>query len=318
LSSAEKPFRSEDTSVLEYLLSGRFGLIDTWFATLGAGGGLLPGYGSPDLRVYLGIAYAPRESDRDFDGVPDRLDQCPDVPGPRDNMGCPWPDRDGDGVPDNIDKCPDKYGPKDNDGCPRKKKVRFCDEKDEDSDTEPDEKAETPCVPRQQKPNPWLHDRDHDGIPDDVDQCPDEPETINGIDDDDGCPDEGEGVTVFLSKQEIRILQQINFETAKAVIKPDSYHIVDEVAAQLRAHPEVLKLRIEGHTDNVGAAAYNMKLSQARADSVKKYLVDKHVDPKRLVAVGYGLTKPIASNKTPFGRAQNRRVQFVILEQEGD
>ena len=317
LSSAEKPFRSQDTSVLEFLISGRLGLIDRWFATLSGGGGVLPGYGSPDLRLFFGVAYAPREVDRDFDGVPDRVDQCPDIPGPADNHGCPWPDRDGDGVPDYKDKCPDKYGPADNDGCPRKKKIRFCDEKDEESDTEPDEKT-TPCVPRKVKPDPFLHDRDHDGIPDDIDKCPDEPETINGVDDDDGCPDEGEGVTVFLSKQEIRILQQINFETNKAVIKPDSYHIVDEVAAQLRAHPEVLKLRIEGHTDNVGNAPYNMKLSQARAESVKKYLVDKRVDPNRLVPVGYGLTKPIASNKTPFGRAQNRRVQFVILEQEGD
>src|SRR6185295_8704985 len=90
-------------------------------------------------------------------------------------------------------------------------------------------------------------DRDHDGIPDDQDKCPDEPENINGNDDDDGCPDEGKGVTVFVSKSKIGILEKINFETASAVIKTESYTILDQVAAQLRAHPEVKKLRIEGH-----------------------------------------------------------------------
>ena len=320
LTSALKPWRTADGSALEFLFSGRLGFLRQFFVTASVGSGLTPGYGSPDLRVYLGLAYAPRDEDRDFDGVPDRLDKCPDIPGPAANDGCPWPDRDGDGVPDYLDKCPDVPGRKDNDGCPQPRKLRLCDEGPGDEDSEPDEKPVKPCIPRKPASLPVdpLLDTDHDGIPDVDDKCPTEPETINGVDDDDGCPDAGQGVTVFLSKQEIRILQKINFETAKAVIKPESYHILDEVSAQLRAHPEVLKLRIEGHTDSVGADAYNLKLSQARADAVKAYMVNKKVDAKRLVAVGYGESKPIASNKTPFGRAQNRRVQFVILEQSGD
>jgi outer membrane protein OmpA-like peptidoglycan-associated protein len=315
LTSAIKPWHSLDGSVLEFLISGRLGLLQQFFLTASAGAGLLPGYGSPDLRVYLGVAYAPRDEDRDFDGVPDRLDKCPDIPGPKANDGCPYPDRDNDGVPDYLDKCPDVPGPKDNNGCPKPRKIRLCDEGPGEDDSEPDDKPVKPCVHKPPPVDPKL-DTDHDGIPDIDDKCPLEPETINGVDDDDGCPDEGQGVTVFLSKQEIRILQKINFETAKAVIKPESYHIVDEVSAQLRAHPEVLKLRIEGHTDSVGSDAYNLKLSQDRA--VKAYIVAKKVEAGRLIAVGYGESKPIASNKTPFGRAQNRRVQFVILEQSGD
>lgn len=324
LTSALHPWHSADASALEFLISGRLGLLQKFFVTASAGSGLTSGYGSPDLRVYLGLAYAPRDEDRDFDGVPDRLDKCPDVPGPAANDGCPYPDRDNDGVPDYLDKCPDVPGRKDADGCPVRKRLKECDEGPGDEDSEPDEKPVKPCIPRKPPPPPAslpvdpLRDTDHDGIPDIEDKCPTEPETINGVDDDDGCPDVGQGVTVFLSKQEIRILQKINFETAKAVIKQESYHILDEVSAQLRAHPEVLKLRIEGHTDSVGAADYNLKLSQARANSVKAYMVAKKVAADRLIAMGYGKTKPIASNNSPFGRAQNRRVQFVILEQKGD
>lgn len=326
--AAKRPFGAEATNALEWLVGGKVSLFDKLVASVGIGAGFIAGYGSPDFRTLLQIAWAPRDRDRDFDGIVDKKDQCPADPENYNDIddedGCPEGDRDGDGIPDVVDRCPDrpetKNGFEDSDGCPDRKPVtKLCEDADEND--EPDERKKEPCVetlPAPRAPKPVDLDADKDGVPIPDDKCPDEPETINGVDDEDGCPDEGEGATVFVSKQEIRILQKINFETASAKIKPESFTILDQVAQQLRAHQEVLKMRIEGHTDNVGADLYNLRLSQARAESVMQYLNGKGVAAERLVPVGYGESKPIASNNTDFGKAQNRRVQFVILEQVGD
>jgi outer membrane protein OmpA-like peptidoglycan-associated protein len=119
---------------------------------------------------------------------------------------------------------------------------------------------------------------------------------------------------VIIRNDRLEITQQILFEFNKSRILPFSFFILDEVVDTLFKHPEIKKVRIEGHTDDVGGAEFNQKLSEARAKSVMEYLVDKGVDPGRLSAVGYGLTKPIATNKTDEGRAKNRRVQFTIEE----
>jgi outer membrane protein OmpA-like peptidoglycan-associated protein len=338
LTSAVRPFQREGENALEWLVSARVGFFDNVYLTAGVGGGLIGGYGSPDFRALLGVAWAPRERDRDNDGILDGKDACPDVAewvnGVEDGDGCPESDRDSDGIVDALDKCPDeretRNGFEDDDGCPDRKPRKLkkkCKESDvvydADENDEPDEATEVeedcpqepPPPPPASKPSrPQDHDRD--GVFDTDDKCPDEPETINGNNDDDGCPDEGKGVTVFVSKQKIQILEKINFETGSAVIKTESFTILDQVSAQLRAHPEVRLLRIEGHTDSVGADAYNMKLSAARAASVRTYLIEKgRVEAERLAAQGYGETRPIASNNTPRGKAQNRRVEFVIVEQ---
>jgi outer membrane protein OmpA-like peptidoglycan-associated protein len=218
------------------------------------------------------------DTDKDGDTVVDRLDKCPDVAGPVENQGCPWPDRDGDGVLDKDDKCPDVAGLKENHGCP-------------DVDT------------------------DGDGIVDRLDKCPTEREVFNGFEDDDGCPDKGPELAV-LTQKGIEIREQVFFDTAKATIKPRSFLLLATVAKILTLHPEIAKLRVEGHTDNRGKHDYNVKLSQARAESVRKHLVEVNgVEAGRLEAQGFGPDRPIADNRTSAGRTQNRRSEFNIVEQ---
>lgn len=107
------------------------------------------------------------------------------------------------------------------------------------------------------------------------------------------------------------------FETAKAVIKSESFGLLDEVAEVIVDHPELLKVRVEGHTDTRGSAAYNKGLSQARAESVVDYLTDRGVAPERLEAVGYGEDRPLVKERSEIDRAQNRRVESYVVERAG-
>jgi outer membrane protein OmpA-like peptidoglycan-associated protein len=109
----------------------------------------------------------------------------------------------------------------------------------------------------------------------------------------------------------------IFFDNNKATIKESSFVILDNLVKTLMEHPEVTKLRIEGHTDNRGAAGYNLSLSDQRAVSVKKYLIEYGVVPERLESKGFGLTQPIDTNETIAGRLKNRRVDFIISEING-
>jgi len=109
------------------------------------------------------------------------------------------------------------------------------------------------------------------------------------------------------------IFRNILFDFDKSNIKPESYPVLDEVAEYLKANPKV-KMEIQGHTDGKGKAAYNLKLSDRRAESVKKYLVDKGIAADRLETKGYGLTKPVAPNDTEENRARNRRVEFKPIQ----
>lgn len=116
------------------------------------------------------------------------------------------------------------------------------------------------------------------------------------------------------AEEKIVITQKIHFEFDRATIRPISYPILNDVADLLMRNPQIHHLRIEGHTDWIGSDAYNMRLSQRRADSVRTYLINKGIAPDRLVAVGYGETRPIADNNTVLGRAKNRRVEFTVLD----
>ncbi len=181
-------------------------------------------------------------------------------------------------------------------------------------------------------------DRDHDGILDAEDQCPDQPEDIDHYRDTDGCPDldndndtildpidqcpdvygdvDNNGCPREMPKVEIRsdqlvLSQKIFFDTNKATIKGRSFAILDTVAQVLRGHPQ-MSIVIEGHTDSRGALKYNQDLSQLRAEAVVEYLGSRDIAGTQLTPIGYGETRPIASNKTDAGRAKNRRVMFKI------
>ena len=296
--------------------------------TTGLGRGLIPDYGAPQFRAFVGLAYQAEKHDRDGDGLLDDVDACPDEPEDKDQFedsdGCPDPDNDRDGLIDQIDRCPNdpetKNGFDDDDGCPDEVKAPPppVAEKDSDGDGLLDSRDKCPNDPEDKDgfedvdgcPDP---DNDQDGILDTADKCPNEPETINNVDDEDGCPDQG-AVKVRLTKDHIEIMDKVYFETNKAVIKPISFPLLDQVATVLRHNADITRIRVEGHTDSQGKDSYNLTLSQKRAESVRAYLVKQGVEGERLEARGYGETKPIADNKTADGRAENRRVEFVIME----
>ena len=305
---------------------------------LSAGAGFgTEGYGSPLFRIFFGLLYSPYKKvlpDSDGDGLVDPRDRCPKESGPKENRGCPWPDTDKDGVLDKDDKCPKVPGPKANAGCPwpdtdrdgvldkddRCPKVpgpktnRGCPWGDKDGDGVKDNVDRCPTK-KGAKGNagcPWP-DADDDGVPDKDDKCP----TLPGPKSSRGCPPKPK-VKVIVKKRKIVILQKVFFEFNKATIRPVSYPILNEVAANLKYYRHIRLVRVEGHTDNVGSLKYNLKLSMARAQEVRAYLIRKGVSPTRLTAVGYGFTRPLvtgASANTPVGRARNRRVEFRILQQ---
>ena len=108
------------------------------------------------------------------------------------------------------------------------------------------------------------------------------------------------------------VLEDCNFDFGKATLQPESYTVLDELVSYL-VRKDDEKIEIGGHTDNVGSAASNLKLSQERANAVRDYLIAKGISADRLFAKGYGMTEPVADNKTEDGRAQNRRTEVKVL-----
>ena len=187
--------------------------------------------------------------------------------------------------------------------------------------------------------DPWANDRDHDGVPDADDACPDQPGSPeldgcpdrdgDGIPDNedrcpdrpgpassDGCPPGEEEPLVEIETERLSLKDAIQFDTGKDTITRASFKVLDEIAGVLGAHPEIGRVRVEGHTDNVGAAAYNKDLSERRARAVAHYLSGKGIGRERLVPEGFGLERPIANNRTALGRAKNRRVEFTIVTEK--
>jgi outer membrane protein OmpA-like peptidoglycan-associated protein len=229
--------------------------------------------------------------DSDGDGVADKDDACPDEAGKKELQGCP--DSDNDGVADKNDECPNEAGSKDLKGCPDRDGDGIADKNDECPDNA-GSKSLMGCP-----------DRDGDGIADKNDKCPDEA----GPKDNNGCPIPKEKI-----EKELKMgAEQIQFETGKSVIRKESASSLDKIIALMNEYPNS-KFTVEGYTDNVGNAASNKALSQQRADAVKKYFTDKGIAADRLMSIGYGIEKPIASNATAQGRAQNRRVEIHLEE----
>jgi OOP family OmpA-OmpF porin len=180
---------------------------------------------------------------------------------------------------------------------------------DRDGDGVPDDVDRCPDVPGPAELE-GCPDRDGDGVPDIDDKCPDEPGPVLN----DGCPIPEEEPLVEIETSRLSLRDMIHFDVDRDTIKPESNRILDEIASILKSHAELKKVRIEGHTDNTGSRAYNLGLSQRRAASVVRALVARGVRDALLTAQGYGFDKPVASNATAVGRARNRRVEFTILD----
>lgn len=221
--------------------------------------------------------------DRDGDGILDDDDACPDDPedvdGFEDEDGCPEPDNDQDGILDPVDECPNE--PEDFDGF-----------EDEDGCPDPD--------------------NDQDQILDVDDECPLDPEDYDGFEDEDGCPDEE--VLAVVQEEQIEISEQIQFEFDSANITgARSEQILVQVGRILREQSGI-RVRIEGHTDDVGPNSYNLELSRRRAEAVRRWLISWGIDPARMSSEGFGESRPIESNRSRQGRQDNRRVEFHILD----
>lgn len=179
--------------------------------------------------------------------------------------------------------------------------------RDRDGDGIPDRDDQCPTEPGP-APTGCPPDDDEDGIPNVEDKCPTEPETRNGFEDDEGCPD-----LVPAEFEDLAgILEGIHFDTNKDVIKPDSKPILDRAVEVLKKYPQV-RIEVSGHTDSNGEYAHNVDLSQRRAESVRKYLVDNGIEESRIETRGAGPNEPIATNDTAEGRAENRRIEVKIL-----
>lgn len=251
-------------------------------------------------------------ADRDGDSIVDGLDQCPeraeDLDGYLDSDGCPDTDNDQDGLADMLDICPkvaeDEDGWQDEDGCP---------DPDNDADGLPDTADDCPNEPGERLLSGCpAEDDDGDGVADPNDRCPTEAETHNKYLDDDGCPDTPPE-RVSVTQTRVNIHETIQFATGSATLLPASHRVLGDIYKVL-TDAEEMRLRIEGHTDNKGTEVMNYRLSKERAESVKVYLSSLGVDPSRLMVVGYGETRPIDTNRTTAGRAQNRRVEFHIID----
>ena len=248
--------------------------------------------------------------DTDGDKVFDGIDQCPATPpGCTVNaQGCPS-DQDGDGVCDGVDQCADtpKGATVDAKGCPS----------DDDGDkvwNGLDKCAGTPrgCTVDSVG---CQHDSDGDRVCDGMDKCPNTPPGAQVTAD--GCPVEViEKETELLDTGMIR-LHDVNFETGKAELTPDSYESLDVVGQVLAKWPE-LKVEIGGHTDARGSDAKNQALSESRANAVLSYLKDKFptLQPGQYTAKGYGESKPVAPNTSALNMAKNRRVEFVVQNKD--
>lgn len=231
------------------------------------------------------------DMDADDDGIEDCCDSCPDVPGLPEFGGCP--DTDGDGIPDMEDLCPEEKGGKETNGCP-----------DADGDGVADKDDICPEVPGPE-PNAGcpFKDTDNDGVLDIVDKCPEVP----GPAENEGCP-----VVEDVMDELNALAKAVYFDTGKSTFTKETYTRLDAMYEILKDFPNE-KFIVEGHADSTGSDAINDRLSTARANAVRDYLVSKGLNEANYTAKGYGEKQPVDTNDTASGRANNRRVELKLV-----
>lgn len=348
-----RSFGDEGALSIEALVGAKIFVHESSYLQIGAGAGLTEGWMAADWRGTVGFVFEPSVGDRDGDGYRDDVDGCPDEPEDFDRFadedGCPDPDNDRDGILDDDDECPmvpeDRDGDADDDGCPEGN------ESDRDGDGLLDDVDECPDDPEdrdgfQDEDGCPDTDNDRDGFLDSDDLCPDDPEDVDGFQDGDGCPDldndddrildvddtcpnEPEEYNGFEDEDGCRdvgiivegeggfvLLEKIHFETDSARILPESERLIEAIVGALNGHPEIHRVEIQGHADERGDDAYNLRLTRDRAAAVLEALVRNGVDRSRLQSAGYGELCPLEFGHDIRAWETNRRVELTIRESD--
>ena len=281
--------------------------------------------GTPDAPSHFqhsaGIVFKFGGKDTDKDGIFDKDDACPDVAGLKQFNGCP--DTDGDGIQDSEDACPNEAGTAELKGCPDTDgdgiadkddacpevaglaALRGCPDGDGDGVADKDDKCPTVAGPKDNAGCPWP-DTDGDGVLDKDDKCP----SVKGTVANQGCPEVTEEVMKTLNNYGKVIL----FDSGKSTFQQGTYTVLQSITAILKEYPNS-KFQIEGHCDSDGSNELNQTLSENRAHAVVNYLIENGIAEDRLKHTGFGETKPIASNKTAKGKAENRRVEISLIKE---
>jgi outer membrane protein OmpA-like peptidoglycan-associated protein len=255
----------------------------------------------------------PEPEDQDADGVADTEDRCPREPVGRmpdpNRRGCPLADSDGDGIYDDTDRCPGQaQGPTpdpDRVGCP---------DGDADGDRVLNHADLCPTQPAGFSPDPQRvgcpgADRDGDTVTDRLDACPDRPGAPSTDPQRNGCPG-----LVVVGDGLVRIRRPVFFATDSDTLLPTSAPVLTALAETLRLATGIRRVRVEGHTDSTGDPGHNLDLSQRRAASVLRWLTEHGIEETRLESQGFGQTRPLRPNIGARNRAQNRRVEFHIVD----
>ncbi|RDI56968.1 OmpA family protein [Flavobacterium glaciei] len=281
--------------------------------------------GAPDAPSHFqhsaGLIFKFGGKDTDGDGIYDKDDACPEVAGLKEFNGCP--DTDGDGIQDSADDCPEVAGLKEFNGCPDTDgdgiadkdddcpevaglaSLRGCPDTDGDGVADKDDKCPTVAGPKENAGCPWP-DTDGDGVLDKDDKCPE----VRGTVANQGCPEVSEEVLKTLNNYGKVIL----FDSGKSSFQKGTYTVLQSITSILKEYP-YSRFIIEGHTDSDGSNELNQTLSENRSAAVKNYLIENGIATDRLRSTGFGETKPIATNKTAKGKAENRRVEISLIKE---